>query len=1175
VELRILGPIEVRQVGTTVRVRGAKRRQLLALLAIRPNQSIAAEQLIDELWQGDPPPSAATALRVHVRHLRQVLDVDREPSAASVRLPATPYGYLLSVQPDELDASRFERLVALARDAITVGDPRNAVVQLAEALSLWRGPALADVGDLAAVHATIARLDDLRAAATEDLAETHLALGEHGLVVDLVSAAVEQYPLRERLTASLMRALYRCGRQADALRAYADLARRLDDAVGMPPSHTLRQLEEDVLLQRPSLAFAPTRTPPRAVHTQSPVVRFIGRRHELGRLLDAFASAAQEPARLILVTGEAGIGKTTLIQEFCARVHARGADPLIGHCDPESTVNYQPIVEILRTVVGRVEARDRAALPASLALLVPELTDVADATDTDSTPPQAAQFRLFEAMVATCARLPERPIVMIIEDLHWADRATLRAIRHLLLHPTLDRMLIVATCRDDEIDGERAEVINRLATSGPSTKLAVFGFDDHEIRALVRAAASPETTDTLFDLAPTLLDATGGNPLLLRELLCECDERGRTADDTIDVETTLSTLAPLGVRALVGRRLARLSVAARDVLCAASVLGADLTVAMLAAVCDQPHDVVYQALDEGLLAHLLIEDPLHLHRYQFRHALLRNGVYQTIPTAPRQHLHRRVAEIIERTEPDDVPARSAQLAYHYGIAAPLGVAREAAEYAERAAHDAMTQFAFAEAVRWCGQAVEFRTALHTPYAAMGRLYLMFGQALSNDKQPEPARERLLAAAVSARQANDASLLAEVAIAADHPWALGADFQPDVLSLLEEALDRLDPGAYEQRVQLLTRIASDLYYVDAEREGHVAHEALAIAERFDEPTTLATAKMAVHLWQTHQPEGAQERLTLGRSAHELALRSRTTNDVHLLTHRALLADLLENGEIVEFDHSLDAYEHAAHRHGSPRDIYWSMALRATQTTLHGDLTTGAQLARGAALRGHELEQFSDGAYLLQRFVIRYQQDRLAEELPTLKQMGRGRSVYRAGGALAAVAYAETGQTDRARAVAWDTIGRDGRALPRDAFWLSATALLAGVAALTNDVGLTELLHGLLEPCANQIVVFGAGGAVLGAVHHWLGLLATARSHTDTAVDHFAEAITVARRLAAPYWIAQATMDMALALQAGRRAPDTVRMDRLVASATDIATRHGFGRVLAHAPAPQPTGQTSTV
>ena len=259
-ELRVLGPIEVRHDGSPVHLRGEKPRELLALLAIRPNRPIPAEQLVEELWQGNPPPSAATALRVHIGRIRGVLELDRSASAPSTRLPAGPHGYVLRVEPDELDAQRFERLVVLAREAVAAGDPVCAVPQLTQALDLWRGPALADIRDIAAAGAEIARLDDLRAVAIEELADARLALGEHTLAVDLVSAALDQFPLRERLTASLMLGLYRGGRQAEALRAYAQLARRLDEDLGVAPSPDLRRLEEDVLLQRSSLDYTPGRT---------------------------------------------------------------------------------------------------------------------------------------------------------------------------------------------------------------------------------------------------------------------------------------------------------------------------------------------------------------------------------------------------------------------------------------------------------------------------------------------------------------------------------------------------------------------------------------------------------------------------------------------------------------------------------------------------------------------------------------------------------------------------------------------------------------------------------------------------------------------------------------------------------------------------------------------------
>lgn len=375
-ELRILGPTEVRHDGSAVTLRGAKPRQLLVLLAMRPNRPVPAEELIEELWDGEPPPSAATALRVHVGRLRQVLEPARNPSAPSGRLPAGPHGYLLRIEPDELDVQRFERLLVLAREADANGDASVAVPRLTEALDLWRGAALADARDLGATRGEIARLEELRVVAIEELAEIRLALGEHALVIDALGAAIKEHPLRERLTESLMHALYRSGRHAEALRAYADLAHRLDEELGLEPSARLRRLEEDVLLQRPTLDFvAPRSLTHLSAQRGWSSTRFIGRRNELRDLVELYAEAGTAPRRAALVVGPPGIGKTTLVEEFCARIRCQGAVPLVGFCDPNPAGDYQPVAEILRALVERLSETERHALPARLRLVLPELVD--------------------------------------------------------------------------------------------------------------------------------------------------------------------------------------------------------------------------------------------------------------------------------------------------------------------------------------------------------------------------------------------------------------------------------------------------------------------------------------------------------------------------------------------------------------------------------------------------------------------------------------------------------------------------------------------------------------------------------------------------------------------------------------------------------------------------------
>jgi predicted ATPase/DNA-binding SARP family transcriptional activator len=303
--LRILGGTEV---GDRPASGGPKQRALLALLALHANELVPGDRLVEDLWGDAAPQTARHAVQVYASRLR------KELVAIGARLEADAGGYRLSIDPAALDARAFERLAADGRRALQAGERTEAAATLRRALALWRGPALADVRYEPFAQADIARLEELRLAATEDRIDADLGLGRHAELVAELEGLVAAEPLRERLRGQLMLGLYRAGRQADALAAYRDGARTLRDELGLEPGPELRRLEAAILRQDPELEPAQARS-----HLPAPVTPLVGRRAEI----DAVLAMLRGGARLVTLTGPGGIGKTRLALEVAAGVPDR------------------------------------------------------------------------------------------------------------------------------------------------------------------------------------------------------------------------------------------------------------------------------------------------------------------------------------------------------------------------------------------------------------------------------------------------------------------------------------------------------------------------------------------------------------------------------------------------------------------------------------------------------------------------------------------------------------------------------------------------------------------------------------------------------------------------------------------------------------------------------------
>jgi DNA-binding SARP family transcriptional activator len=611
IEFRILGPIDVSDGRRAVRLGGPKQRALLAMLLLHANEVVSRDRLIDALWGDTPPHTASTALHVHVSHLRKLLEPERASDGDHVLLTRPP-GYLLAVDPDRVDLTRFERLRGQARTALAAGDARTAAERLREALALWRGPPLADLAYERFLQTEIVRLEEHRLAALEDRIDADLELGRHADLVGELEALVGEHPLRERAQAQLLLALYRCGRQAEALDAYRHARRALSDEVGIEPSRSLRELHQAILRQDPGLegraAAAPADDASRGV--------FVGRVSELAELDRALDQALAGRGRLVLVAGEPGIGKSRLIDELAGRARARGARVLAGRCwQAGGAPAYWPWIRAL------AELGPDAYEPFSG---VPE-------------PPAAtaggAVFHLFEAVTSLlrgAARV--RPLVLVLDDLHAAAEPSLHLLEFVAREIRDTRVLALGAFRDVDptLRHPLRSTLAHLVREPRTLQVPLAGLSEAEVARYVRRSTG---IDPPARVARAIHAETDGNPLFVTELVRVLHAEGRVADPGARLPI------PAGIRAVVDERIERLSPRCRGMLVLASALGREFDLEALARLSGLSRGAVLDALDEAVTERVVRDVPDAPGRLRFGHALVRDTLYDALTPAHRLRLH--------------------------------------------------------------------------------------------------------------------------------------------------------------------------------------------------------------------------------------------------------------------------------------------------------------------------------------------------------------------------------------------------------------------------------------------------------------------------------------------------------------------------------------------------------
>ena len=491
-----------------------------------------------------------------------------------------------------------------------------------------------------------------------------------------------------------MRVLYRAGRQAEALRTYEEARRLFAEELGLEPGRGLQLLHRQMLEQDPALdtsahlsAGAPVTTtpaPPPHAAARRPV--FIGRAAALDRLRVAMGEAVAGRTRMVLVEGEPGIGKSRLASELADVARQAGIPTCWGRChDDEGAPPLWPWVQVLRAL--GVDDLQTPHLRSVLAALLPELGPAIH----DDLAADAARFRLYDVVREAIERAAaERPAVLVLDDVHWADASSLRLLRFLAVELRDAAVLVVVTFRDTE-EAEKTAFGDTLADVGrqpDAERLRLTGLSEHDVADLLRLTTSiPE--DAVATIAADVHQRTSGNPFFITELvrLMESERRWDTAGSAVDV--------PVAVSDVIRRRVRRLPEDVQTVLGVAAVIGRRFELDVLALACGLDAERTLEVLEAALVTRVIVEE--RPGRYRFAHALVTETLHHDLAPSRRARLHGRVAAAIESSAAADLAPYYSELAHHYANAT-TAASEHALAYARLAAEQATSRLAYDEAV---------------------------------------------------------------------------------------------------------------------------------------------------------------------------------------------------------------------------------------------------------------------------------------------------------------------------------------------------------------------------------------------------------------------------------------------------------------------------------------------
>jgi DNA-binding SARP family transcriptional activator len=1144
VEFGILGPLQISRDGEAIEPGGKKQRTVLAVLLLNVNEVVSTDRLIEALWGDAPPESAPKALQVHVSQLRKMLG---DGSDAEQILVTRSPGYMLALDADQLDLTRFDQRVREGRTALTSDNPEPAARLLADALSLWRGQPLADFAYEDFAQAEAGRLTDLRLAALEDRIEADLACGQHAALAGEIEALIAAEPMRERPWGQLMLALYRSGRQADALDAYRRARETLVGELGIEPGKHLRRLHEAILTQDPELDLAPRRTlsaegsaeagtTETSSSDRTHAAGFVGRERELTALEAALGAALEGRGSVHLIGGEPGIGKSRLADEVSRRARADGARVLWGRCwEAGGAPAYWPWVQALRAHLAETNDEALAAQLGSrgseVSQVLPELRERFPDLPVPASPEsEGARFRLFDATAEFVKRAAaEAPIVLVLDDLHAADTPSLLMLRFIAGEIPASPVLILGTFRDVEVgpDHPLDATLNDLARQQAGHLIPLGGLGESEVLRLIEMSAG---TTPSRKAASAIHRGTAGNPLFVGELVQLLVSENRLEDAAGDAGARIGI--PRGVQEVIGSRLATVSDDCRRTIGVAAVLGREFDLEVLSELTQRPTTELLDVLDEAVSERIIMEVTGMPERLRFSHVLIRDVLYEELGTVRRRRLHDRAATALETLRAADLEPHLAELAHHFFEAGPTGDFESALEYARRAAERASSQLAYEEAARHYELALRvLRTANPTDDAARCELSLALAEARLRAGDERTAKTTFREASEIARRLNDAEALGRAALGYGGlvVW-MAARGDAYVVPLLEEALGALPDADSPLRARLMARLSCAVRdQPDRERRLPLSEAAVEMARRLGDRRTLAYTLDARCISMVDP--GSMERFR--DTAVELVAVSKETDE---LEHAFIggiyqVCSQLQMGDVAGAKRAQELMTRLGEELQEPSYRWGSMGLDAVFALFEGRFEDAEELIPRAWEVGRHAQQFNAAAlYRQQRFLLHRERGGLEDCEDELRIGFAETPEYHIYGAALANLYTELGRFDDARAV-FSGLARDGfEPVYDDEEFLASMTLLSDTCSALADRGNAEALYELLSPHAGRNAV-GMIEFALGAVARPVGLLARTLGRTDEAIGQLESAIEMNAGMGARPWVAHTEYELGRTLVEG--------------------------------------------